>query len=65
MRFDTSVDIDADTIAAVAIAVMTHDENRRRLAGPEVRAFAPGSQLFASRWVNIGRSFQHAPFRRR
>ena len=57
--------LDPDTVAAIAIAVITHAENRRKLAAPEVRAHEPGSQLFASRWVNIGRSFQHAPFRRR
>lgn len=56
---------DADTIAAIAVAVMTHAEHRRRLAGPEVRAHAPGSQLFASRWVSVGRGNQTRPFRRK
>lgn len=56
---------DADTIAAIAVAVMTHAEHRRRLAAPEVRAHAPGSQLFASRWVSVGRGNQTQPFRRK
>lgn len=56
--------LDADTVAAIAVAVMTHAENRRRLAAPEVRAVAPGSQLFASRWLSIGRGTQTQTFRR-
>jgi Na+-transporting methylmalonyl-CoA/oxaloacetate decarboxylase gamma subunit len=65
-----AVDVDgtgftADTIAAIAVAVMTHAENRRRLAAPEVRAHEPGSQLFASRWVSVGRGNQTQPFRRK
>lgn len=57
--------LDADTLAAIAVAVITHAEHRRRLAAPEVRAHAPGSQLFASRWVSIGRGQQTRLFRRR
>lgn len=57
--------LDEDTLAAIAVAVITHAENRRKQAAPEVRAHEPGSQLFASRWVNVGRTFQNAPFRRR
>ena len=56
--------LDADTIAAIAVAVLTHAENRRKLAAPEVRAVAPGSQLFASRWLSIGRGNQTQSFRR-
>lgn len=54
-----------EQLAAIAIAVMTHAEVRRRSAAPEMRAHAPGSQLFASRWVSIGRGRQHTRFRRR
>lgn len=60
----TDDSLDADTLAAIAVAVITHAEHRRRLAGPEVRAFAPGSQLFASRWVSVGRAHQTQPFRK-
>ena len=56
--------LDPATIAAIAVAVVTHAEHRRRQAGPEVRAHPPGSQLFASRWVSVGRSHQTQPFRR-
>ena len=59
---DTGLDV--ETVAAIAVAVMTHAEHRRRLAGPEVRAHAPGSQLFASRWVSVGRTQQTQPFRK-
>ena len=59
---DTGLDV--DTVAAIAVAVMTHAEHRPRLAGPEVRAHAPGSQLFASRWVSVGRTQQTQPFRK-
>ncbi|MFT3887605.1 MAG: OadG family transporter subunit [Arachnia sp.] len=54
-----------DQVAAIAVAVMTHAEHRRRQAAPETRAFAPGSQLFASRWVAAGRSRLSTPIRRR
>ncbi|MFT3875441.1 MAG: OadG family transporter subunit [Propioniciclava sp.] len=57
--------LDENQVAAITIAVMTHAENRRRLAAPETRAHAPGSQLFASRWLAVGRGFQNNPFTRR
>lgn len=56
--------LDAETLAAVAVAVLTHAEVRRRAAAPEVRAHQPGSQLFASRWLAVGRGQQTIPFRR-
>ena len=59
-RADRSV-----TYAAITVAVVTHAEHRRRQAAPETRAFAPGSQLFASRWVAVGRSRTHTPSPRR
>lgn len=49
-----------DQVAAITIAVVTHAENRRRLAAPETRAHAPGSQLFASRWLTVGRGRQNS-----
>lgn len=57
--------LDDNKLAAIAVAVLTHAEIRRRSAAPEVRAYEPGSQLFASRWVSIGRGNQQAPFRKR
>lgn len=57
--------LDAETLAAIAVAVMTHAEIRRRAAAPEVRAARPGSQLFASRWLAVGRGHQTAPYHRR
>lgn len=49
---------------ALTVAVLTHAEHRRRQAAPETRAHAPGSQLFASRWLSVGRARQFIPFRR-
>ena len=50
--------LDEFQVAAITLAVVTHAENRRRLAAPETRAAAPGSQLFASRWLTVGRGRQ-------
>ena len=57
--------LDEDQVAAITVAVMTHAETRRRMAGRETRAHAPGSQLFASRWLAVGRGNQNNPFTRR
>ncbi|WP_203568925.1 OadG family transporter subunit [Aestuariimicrobium ganziense] len=57
--------LDDDTIAAIAIAVIKHADVRRKQAAPEMRANAPGSQLWASRWVAVGRGLQNTPWRRR
>ena len=57
--------LDENQVAAITIAVITHAETRRRKAAPETRAHAPGSQLFASRWLSVGRGFQNNPFTRR
>ena len=57
--------LDETQLAAIAIAVITHAEVRRRSAAPEARATAPGSQIFASRWVAIGRGRQQVPFQQR
>ncbi len=47
-----------ELLAAVAIAVATHAALVRREAAPTQRAFQPGSQLFASRWLAAGRTRQ-------
>ena len=57
--------LDEDQVAAITVAVLTHAETRRRKAAPETRAHAPGSQLFASRWLSVGRALQNNPFTRR
>jgi sodium pump decarboxylase gamma subunit len=53
-----------DEIAAITVAVTTHARIRRAQAAPEMRAHEPGSHLFASRWVGIGRGFQQQPWSR-
>lgn len=53
-----------DEIAAISVAVITHARIRRLQAAPAMRAHEPGSQLFASRWVSIGRGNQIQPWRR-
>lgn len=57
--------LDEDQVAAITVAVVMHAETRRRKAAPETRAHAPGSQLFASRWLSVGRGLQNNPFTRR
>lgn len=54
-----------DAVAAITIAVLTHAEVSRRQAAPAMRAFQPGSRLFASHWVNVGRFHQTSTWRRR
>ena len=57
--------LDEAQVAAISIAVITHAETRRRKAAPETRLHAPGSQLFASRWLAVGRAHQTQPSTRR
>lgn len=54
-----------DEIAAITIAVITHARVRRGQAAPAMRQVQPGSQLFASRWVAVGRSYQNQPWKTR
>jgi glutaconyl-CoA/methylmalonyl-CoA decarboxylase subunit delta len=51
--------IDADLVAAIVVATLTHREVRRMKAAPEMRSAWPGSQLYASRWVTSGRTRQN------
>ncbi len=54
-----------EEVAAITIAVITHARVRRGQAAPAMRQVAPGSQLFASRWVAVGRSYQNQPWKSR
>ena len=47
-----------EQIAAISVAVAVHAEVRRKQAAPVHRVHAPGSRLWASRWVAMGRSSQ-------
>ncbi len=47
-----------EQIAAVSVAVAVHADVRRKQAAPVHRVHAPGSRLWASRWVAMGRSSQ-------
>jgi Na+-transporting methylmalonyl-CoA/oxaloacetate decarboxylase gamma subunit len=57
--------IDADLLAAITVATLTHKAVLRREAAPVMRSAWPGSQLFASRWVAIGRSRQNRTWQRK
>ena len=57
--------LDDETLAAIAVAVIKHADVRRKQAAPEMRTNAPGSQLWASRWVALGRGQSNTPWRRR
>lgn len=57
--------MDADLIAAVMVAVLTHKGIRRHEAAPVMRSYWPGSLLYASRWVASGRSRQNRTWARR
>ncbi|MDR3220896.1 MAG: OadG family protein [Candidatus Accumulibacter sp.] len=48
----------ADLVAAILTAAYKHRQTLRRQAAPLTRAVAPGSQLFASRWLAAGRARQ-------
>lgn len=57
--------LEADLVAAITVAVLTHRAVRRREAAPVMRSYWPGSMLYASRWVAIGRSRQNHSWQRR
>jgi Na+-transporting methylmalonyl-CoA/oxaloacetate decarboxylase gamma subunit len=56
--------MDADLVAAITIAVLTHKSVRRREAAPAMRSYWPGSLLYASRWVASGRARQNRSWHR-
>jgi Na+-transporting methylmalonyl-CoA/oxaloacetate decarboxylase gamma subunit len=55
--------VDADVVAAITVAVLTHKAVRRRQAAPAMRSYWPGSLLYASRWVATGRARQNRSWR--
>jgi hypothetical protein len=57
--------MDADLVAAITVAVLTHKAVRRREAAPVMRSYWPGSLLYASRWVATGRARQNRSWQRR
>jgi glutaconyl-CoA/methylmalonyl-CoA decarboxylase subunit delta len=57
--------IDAELLAAILVATLTHRAVRRREAAPVMRSFWPGSLLHASRWVGAGRARQNHSWQRR
>jgi glutaconyl-CoA/methylmalonyl-CoA decarboxylase subunit delta len=57
--------LDADLVAAIAVATLTHKAVRRREAAPVMRSYWPGSLLYASRWVASGRMRQNGTWQRR
>ena len=50
--------MDSTLVAAIVTAVLQHKALSRREAAPTVRTYWPGSQLYASRWVAVGRARQ-------
>ncbi len=56
--------MNADLVAAIMIATLTHKAARRQAAAPVMRSFWPGSLLYASRWVATGRGRQNASWHR-
>jgi Na+-transporting methylmalonyl-CoA/oxaloacetate decarboxylase gamma subunit len=57
--------MDADLVAAITVAVLTHKAVRRHQAAPALRSYWPGSLLYASRWVATGRARQNRSWRGR
>ncbi len=57
--------MDAELVAAILLATLTHQALRRREAAPAMRSYWPGSLLYASRWVGAGRSRQNQTWLRR
>jgi Na+-transporting methylmalonyl-CoA/oxaloacetate decarboxylase gamma subunit len=57
--------MDAELVAAIVVATLTHRALRRREAAPAMRSYWPGSLLYASRWVGAGRSRQNHSWQRR
>jgi Na+-transporting methylmalonyl-CoA/oxaloacetate decarboxylase gamma subunit len=56
---------DEELVAAILVATLTHRAHRRREAAPVMRSYWPGSLLYASRWVAVGRARQNQSWQRR
>jgi len=56
--------MDADLVAAIVVATLTHKAIRRREAAPAMRTYWPGSLLYVSRWVASGRTRQNGSWQR-
>jgi glutaconyl-CoA/methylmalonyl-CoA decarboxylase subunit delta len=65
VRIEGADELDPALVAAITVAVIRHAEARRLQAAPSMRAYWPGSLLFASRWVSAGRTRQGQSWRRR
>lgn len=57
--------MEAELVAAIMVAVLTHKAVRRREAAPVMRSYSPGSLLHVSRWVATGRARQNCSWQRR
>ena len=64
-RLAEQIGLTEDQLAAITVAVLSHRDTQRHQAAPEQRAHQPGSQLYASRWVSVGRAQQTQPWRRK
>jgi Na+-transporting methylmalonyl-CoA/oxaloacetate decarboxylase gamma subunit len=62
---DGGAEVSPQLVAAIAVAIRRHADQRRRQAAPVMRSYWPGSLLFASRWVAAGRTRQSQSWHRR
>lgn len=53
-----------EQIAAISVAVAVHADVRRKQGAAVNRVYSPGSRLWASRWVSMGRGAQMQNSRR-
>lgn len=51
-------EIEPELMAAITLAIAAHISTRRKQGAPSMRMNAPGSQIFASRWMAAGRTRQ-------
>lgn len=58
---DVDAAIDPVLLAAITVAIVTHEAVRRKQAAPAMRTHWPGS--LPSRWLTVGRSRQNRNWR--